>query len=141
VELGVKGDINGTLYVRGTPSFDTATNTISLKDFDFDISSENSLLNSADWLLHGHALDLVKEKLQLNISPLAAKLPQIIFKAIEKGKTGEKIDLNVDTLSLYPQQIITTRKNMQLLVLAKGRARVVLDERLFNKNDHKVSIH
>lgn len=140
VELKVKGDIDGTLYVKGTPAYDSATSTFSMKDFDFDLSSESSLLNSADWLLHTHVLDLVAEKLRLNIAPLAARLPQIIFKAIEKGKTGEKIDFNVDTLALYPQVILPTRDNLQLLVLARGRASVVLDQRLFNKNNKKVSL-
>jgi len=140
VELKVKGDIDGTLYVKGTPAFDSATSTFSLRDFDFDLSSESSLLSSADWLLHTHVLDLVAEKLRINITPLASRLPQIIFKAIEKGKTGEKIDFNVDTLALYPQIILPTRDNLQLLVLARGRASVVLDQRLFNKNDKKVSV-
>ncbi|MFI5218232.1 MAG: DUF4403 family protein [Bacteroidia bacterium] len=140
VELKVKGDIDGTLYVKGTPSFDSATTTFSLKDFDFDISSESSLLNSADWLLHTTVLDLISEKLNINVTPLAAKLPQIIFQAIEKGKTGQKIDFNVDTLAIHPQVILTTSKNIQLLVLARGRASVVLNDKLFNKNDKKVSI-
>ena len=140
VELKVKGDIDGTLYVKGTPAYDSATSTFSMRDFDFDLSSESSLLSSADWLLHTHVLDLVAEKLSLNVTPLAARLPQTIFKAIEKGKTGEKIDFKVDTLALYPQVILPTRDNLQLLVLARGRASVVLDQRLFNKNDKKVSV-
>ncbi len=140
VELKVKGDVDGTLYVKGTPAFDSITNKFSLQGFDFDISSESSLLNSADWMLHSKVLDLVAEKLSLDVTPLVAQLPKIIFQAIEKGKTGQKIDLNIDTLTLSPQVIITTKNNMQLLVLAKGRATVVLNEKLFNKNDKKVSI-
>jgi len=135
VELNVKGDINGTLYVKGTPAYDSATSTFTMKDFDFDLSSENSLLNTADWLLHSSALDLVKEKLLINITPLASRLPQIIFKAIEKGKTGEKIDFYVDTLALQPLAILPTRDNLQLLINARGRAAVLLNDRLFNKND------
>ena len=140
VELKVKGDIDGILYVKGTPAYDSATTSIQLKDFDFDLSSENALLNSADWLLHSSALDLVNEKLRVDLSPLGARLPEIIFKAIEKGKTGEKIDFKVDTLTLRPLAILPTRDNLQLLVHATGRAAVILDERLFNKNDKKVSV-
>ena len=140
IELKVNGDVDGTLYVKGTPAYDSITTTFSLRNFDFDLSSENSLLSSADWLLHSQVLDLVSEKLNLNVTPLASQLPRIIFQAIEKGKTGEKIDFKVDTLVLYPQKILTTKDNLQLLVLARGRASVVLDERLFNKNDKKVKI-
>jgi len=62
------------------------------------------------------------------------------FSAIEKGKTGQKIDLNVDTLAIYPKLILPTKNNLQLLVLARGKASVVLDQRLFNKNDKKVKV-
>jgi hypothetical protein len=140
IELKVKGDVDGTLYVKGTPVFDSLTNKFSLKDFDFDISTENSLLSSADWLLHSTALDLVSEKLNIDVSPLVAKLPEIIFQAIEKGKTGQKIDLNFNKLTLHPQIILTTKNNIQVLVLARGKATVVLNDKLFNKNDKKVSI-
>jgi hypothetical protein len=141
IELKVKGDIDGTLYVKGTPAYDSLTSSFSMKDFDFDISSESALLNSADWIMHSKVLDLVAEKLTVNITPLAAKLPDIIFKAIEKGKTGEKIDLLVDTLSLQPMAIVPTKDNLQLLVHARGRAKVVLDDRIFNKKDKRASVN
>ncbi len=140
IELKVKGDINGTLYVTGKPTIDSTTNTLSLKDFEFDLNSESTLLNSADWFLHSTVLEMISEKLKIDLNPLAAQLPSIIFKAIEKGNTGKKIDLNVDTLAIYPQVILPTKDNLQLLVLARGRATVVLDQRLFNKNDKKVSV-
>ena len=140
IELAVKGDINGTVYVTGTPSIDSTTNILSLHDFDFDLNSESSLLSSADWLLHSTVLDMLSDKLKIDLNPLAAKLPTIIFSAIEKGKTGQKIDLNVDTLAIYPKLILPTKNNLQLLVLARGKASVVLDQRLFNKNDKKVKV-
>src|SRR5262249_13018333 len=127
VELKVKGDIDGTLYVKGDLHYDSLTTSIMLNNFDFDLQSENSLLNSADWLLHSQVLDLVKDKLKVNLAPLAAKLPTIIMKAIEKGKTGEKIDFIVDTLALHPLTILPTRDNLQLLVLAQGNASVLLN--------------
>lgn len=121
IELAVKGDINGTVYVTGTPSIDSTTNILSLHDFDFDLNSESSLLSSADWLLHSTVLDMLSDKLKIDLNPLAAKLPTIIFSAIEKGKTGQKIDLNVDTLAIYPKLILPTKNNLQLLVLARGK--------------------
>ena len=140
IELQVKGDIDGTLFVTGIPTIDTTTNTLLLKEFEFDLNSESTLINSADWLLHSTILDLISEKLKIDLNPLAAQLPSIIFKAIEKGKTGTKIDLKVDTLAIYPQVILPTKDNLQLLILARGRASVVLDQRVFNKNDKRVLV-
>lgn len=140
VELIVKGDVTGTLYVTGTPTIDTITNSLSLRDFNFDLNSESTLLNSADWLLHSTVLEMLSDKLKVDLNPLAAQLPSIIFNAIEKGNTGKKIDLNVDTLAIYPKLILPCKNNLQVLVQARGRATVMINEGLFNKNNKKVRV-
>lgn len=140
VELVVKGDVSGTLYVTGTPTIDSVTNSLSLRDFNFDLNSESTLLNSADWLLHSTVLDMLADKLKIDLNPLAAQLPSIIFNAIEKGNTGKKIDLNVDTLAIYPKLILPCKNNLQLLVQARGRASVTINDGLFNKNNKKVRV-
>lgn len=133
IEIKIRGDVDGLLYVKGTPAYDTLTNTFSIRDFDFDINSENSFLSSADWLLHTTVIDMINEKLQFDTEPLAGKLPDVIMKGIEKGKTGEKIDIHIDTLAVTPLTIITTKDNIQLIVRARGRATLELEQKLFEK--------
>lgn len=133
VEIKVKGDVDGSLYVRGTPVYDTLNHVLKVVDFDFDIDSENSFLTSADWLLHTTVLDLIDEKLRVEVAPLAAKLPNLIMQGVEKGKTGEKIDINIDTLVVHPRVIITTKDNLQLIVQAQGRASLDLEKKIFEK--------
>lgn len=137
IELKVKGDVDGLVYVRGTPVFDTVSYTLRIDRFNFDIDSENSLLNSADWLLHSKLLDLISEKLIVDVKPIAARLPEIIMQAIEKGKTGEKIDIKVDTLHVQPQTLLVTRKNLQVIARASGRATLELEKKLFEKKRKK----
>jgi len=133
IEIKVKGDVDGNLYVRGTPVYDTLDHTLKVVDFDFDIDSENSFVNSADWLLHTTVLDLIAEKLRVQVVPLAALLPNLIMSAVEKGKTGEKIDVIVDTLAVHPKAIVTTKDNIQLIVHASGRAKLGLEKKIFEK--------
>jgi hypothetical protein len=106
---------------------------LKVVDFDFDIDSENSFLTSADWLLHTTVLDMIAEKLRVEVTPLAAKLPDLIMQGVEKGKTGEKIDVNVDTLAIQPKIILTTKDNLQLIVQARGRASLDLEKKIFEK--------
>lgn len=133
VEVKVKGDVSGKIYARGTPAFDPNNNTFSVSDFDFDVESENSLISTADWLLHTAVLDLIKDQLTFNVEPLAARIPELITQGIEKGKTGQKIDLRIDTLHIQPQVILPTRDNIQVIANATGRASLVLEKKLFEK--------
>ena len=133
IEVKVRGDVDGNIYVKGTPQFDTLTYIFSVQNFDFDIDSESSFIASADWLLHTTILDLLKEKLQVDVKPLASRLPELIMQGIEKGKTGEKIEVNIDTLVVKPQIILTTKDNIQVIAKATGRASLELERKIFEK--------
>lgn len=140
IEIMIRGDVDGQLYVKGTPAYDTISNTFSIRDFDFDINSENSFLSYADWLLHTTVIDMINEKLQLDTEPLAGKLPAVIMKGIEKGKTGEKVDIHINTLAVTPLTIITTKDNIQLIVRARGRATLELEQKIFEKKQKAKSV-
>lgn len=133
VRLDVLGDADGSIYMRGRPSYDTATATLSIKGFDFDVDSENALLQSADWLLHEDALRFVEEEFSLDISPMLTALPDVIQKATEKGKSADKLELFLTSLDVQPQQLLLTKTNVQLLLKAKGRAIIGLQREVFAK--------
>lgn len=133
VQVGVDGDITGDIFLAGKPEFDTVAYTFGLKEFDFNLQSENALLNSADWLLHTTLLDMIKDKLLVDIQPIASKLPELIMQGVEKGKSGEKIDINIDTLYVRPVAVLTTRDNIQTIVKANGRVSLGLEEKIFAK--------
>lgn len=133
VQVDVKGDVDGKVYLSGAPQFDTLTYILGVKDFNFSVDSENTLVNTASWLLSTTIVDMIKDKLQVDVRPFAMQLPELIMQGVEKGKTGEKIDINIDTLVITPQTILTTRDNMQLIVRANGRASVGLEKKVFEK--------
>jgi hypothetical protein len=133
VRIDVRGDADGSIYMRGRPSYDTVNATLSIKDFDFDVDSENALLHSADWLLHEDALKFVEEEFSLNLSPILAALPEVIQNATEKGKSADKLELFLTSLDVQPQQLLLTKNNVQLLLKAKGKAVIGLQREVFAK--------
>ncbi|MBL0740275.1 DUF4403 family protein [Chryseolinea lacunae] len=131
VKVRVKGDITGDVYLRGTPYYDTTRAVFTLKDFRFDVDSENALINTADWMLHDNALGFVQEKLVVDMQPLIDRLPELIENGIEKGKSGNKINVYVERLQLTPQQILITRDNIQIILKATGKASIGLEKKVF----------
>jgi hypothetical protein len=133
VDLKVAGDVSGRIYARGKLHYDTLTSILSTQDFHFDIDSENVLVNSADWLLHDNAIGIIAERLQLDVKPYEEILPRLIMQGIEKGKTGDKIDLNISNLSIVPIQHIYTKRDIQFIFKAIGRADIGLEKKVFAK--------
>jgi hypothetical protein len=137
VQLDVKGAINGSLYAIGSIKFDSTSKVVEVQDLNFVLNTENVLAKSADWFLHSEVLDLISGKLSFNTEVLADKLPQIIMKAVEKGKTGQKIDINMGHLDVWPQKILVTKNDLQLLVKASGKGNVDLEQKLFEGKKKK----
>jgi hypothetical protein len=137
VMLTVKGDADGSLYMRGRPGYDTTTQTLTIKDFEFDVDSENALLQSADWLLHEDALKFVEAELKLDLSPLLAALPDVIKNATEKGKSANKLELFLTSLVIKPEQLLLTKNDFQLILKAKGKAVIGLQKEVFAKRQQK----
>ncbi|WP_160143495.1 DUF4403 family protein [Chryseolinea soli] len=131
LKIQVKGDVVGNVYLRGTPYYDTTKAVFSVKDFRFDVDSENALITTADWMLHDNALGFVQEKLSIDVQPLIDQVPDLIENGIEKGKSGEKINVFVDRLDLVPQQLVITRKNIQVILKGTGKASIGLERKVF----------
>jgi hypothetical protein len=133
IRADIKGDVNGRIYLRGAPVYDTLNTTFGVQNFEFDVESEDVLISSADWLLHTTVVEMLSEKLTINVQPYVDQLPQLIMQAIERGKAGEKIDVNIGALRLTPVQVITTRNDIQLIVKATGKAALELEDKVFAK--------
>lgn len=131
VMVRLKGDVSGNVYLQGLPAYDTAQHLFTVKDFRFTVDSENALLNSADWLLHDDAVSYISSKLRADPSPLIAQLPMVIEQAIERGKSGQKIDVAVNRLAVRPGKILVTRNNIQVILEARGAATIGLQKSVF----------
>ena len=60
IRVSVKGDLKADLYLRGTIGFDTLQKKVVIENFAFDVNTEHSLLNAADWFAHDQILDRIR---------------------------------------------------------------------------------
>lgn len=118
VKLETKGDIRGTLIATGTPVYDSLVQSISMKDFEFQLSSENALLSAGDQLLHNMLRDTLRSVLNVGMGALIGKVPEIIEKAIAKGKTGKAIDAKLEEFKVHNCQILMGAQRMHIKVHA-----------------------
>lgn len=137
IQIGLRGDLRANVFLRGGIAFDTVSQKLTLENFAFDIDSENSLISAADWLAHDVIINRLKPYLSIPTDSIFQKLPLLITKGIEKGKLGTKIDVRFDAFKVNIEQHLVTKDNIQIILLAKGRADVQLQKGLFDKKKKK----
>jgi hypothetical protein len=128
LKIDFSGEITGDVKLKTTIHHDSIDNSLLLKEFDFLVESEDMLVQAADWILHDKAKEELSKYLRIPLQPHIDKLPELINRGVEHGKTGKRIDLVLKNMKLHPQKILVTPNNIQLLAHAKGNGMIVLDK-------------
>lgn len=122
VRLDVKGAVNGHLYLIGEPAFDEATSTFWVDNLEYDIQTENVIVNSMDGIFHDNFLEFISEYLTFDAAPLINDLPNMIETALDKGKSGEKMNIEISNMHARPYSIVLTRSDIQVILETRASA-------------------
>ncbi|MBN8578606.1 MAG: DUF4403 family protein [Cytophagales bacterium] len=130
MELRVKGALKGKVYLRALPYFDSVTHAIGLRQFRYDLSTEEILLTTADWMLHDNLVAMLADTVKYNLTPELQELPHLIEGAVARGKSGNKINLSVDSLAITVPTTLVTRNDIQWILSARGKAGIELKKKV-----------
>ncbi|GAB4041041.1 DUF4403 family protein [Spirosoma jeollabukense] len=128
VKASVSGLLDGPVYLRGRPVFDTLTNTLLVRNLDFDAASENMLSKSSGSVWHGGLRRLLESMLTIPLNDEIATLPQAINQAFEKGSVGRKTDLGIKSFRFTPQKIAIRPDGIQTLINVESKVGVKVNE-------------
>ncbi|GAB4010941.1 hypothetical protein GCM10028808_23180 [Spirosoma migulaei] len=121
VKADLDGLMDGTVYLRGKPTFDTLTNTLKINNLDFDAASGNILSKSTGAVWHDGLRNLLEKLLIIRLGDDIAKLPQTINQAFEKGGAGKKTDLGIKSFRFTPQKIAIRPDGIQALINVESK--------------------
>lgn len=91
VRLAVRGAAKGQLFLQGIPAYSTSEQRLYMDSLDYSLDTEELLLRSAEWLLHGQLQEELKQKLQLPIQTYTRQIPELIDKALQKSSLNSRI--------------------------------------------------
>ncbi|MBD2755779.1 DUF4403 family protein [Spirosoma sp. BT704] len=124
MKTDVSGAVNGTLYFHGNPTYDTLTNSLRMKDIDFDVDTKEKLFSTADWLLHDHFRDTLQAVTVVPLRQPISTIPEKIETAFSRGKAGRKTNLDIDSFQLVPRRIIIRPDGVQVLIRVESKVAV-----------------
>jgi len=133
LELRVRGALRGKIYFKALPYYDTLNQVIGLSNLRYDLSTEEALLNTADWMMHDNLVSILADTVKQDLTEELRALPQLIELAIARGKSGNKIKLSVDSLAITSQASLITAHDIQWILRARGRAEIALKKKILEK--------
>ena len=120
----ISGAANGTVYVVGTPQYDSAAKVITVPDLAFDVRSRGYLEKAAGWLVNGPLLEEVRREARLPVEELLTQVVQIVNKEINRP-LAEGIYLRGAVSDAHALSVRAVQRGV--LVDAKGLGRIWLE--------------
>ena len=121
VTVWLNGEVEGKLIMIGTPEYDESTASLTFNDLKFDLKSEEWLTDAYTWLFHDSFRKKLSDKLKLELGAKLETLPQLIERAVNRGKTGRNIQINITDFNLEDGEIVVTQNSIDLTAKAQGK--------------------
>jgi Domain of unknown function (DUF4403) len=126
IKSGLAGNINGRVYFKGIPSYDPATKSVYLDNFDYDLKTKNFLVGAANWLFQGTFAKNMKQAMTFNIGgqidDMKKQVQANLNKQVSKGVT-----LNGSVLELTPDKVYMTPNSIIAVINATGKLDIKID--------------
>ncbi|MFN6015793.1 MAG: DUF4403 family protein [Flavobacteriales bacterium] len=101
IKVGFEGSKKGTLYLVGTPIFDSLKQVISFPDLSFDIQTKNALLKSAKWLFSEKITDMMRASAVFDLNPHLVEMKKSVQKEMNRELTeGVRLSGKIEGLEI-----------------------------------------
>ena len=128
LEVRIKGDARGTIYLVGTPEFDPVTQVIAVPDLDFSLESKELLPNVADWLLGDQLRDELRGAAHFELGDRVAKIRGQVDDALNRD-LGRSVRLTGGVDALRPLGVFVFPTALAAVVAADGHVQIRIDVR------------
>jgi len=114
--LTLSEPIQGDIFLRGRPQYDSSLKILRFADLDFDLQTRSFLAKSADFLLHGTIQEALRKAATVDLQRFMPRLSDL---RIQTGDVGE---MHVALQTLQPVGISLDQGRLQAWLRADGQA-------------------
>lgn len=123
LQLKLAGDVNGSIYFVGTPSYDPKTAILSLDDLDYSLETREALLSVADWLYHQGFRETIVRKARWELQRGASQLRARIEKALNR-ELAPGVRMSATVSAVRPTGVFVTPTSLKARVVIDGTLRI-----------------
>lgn len=126
-ETTLSGALTGTIYFKGKPVFNASDSTISIQNFDYDLSTKNFLVKSASWLYQDGFKRLIANQLKWSIKKEMNLVKSTINNNLNAYKLSDGIVLNGNVTKVQPGSIHITPEGIISEIESTGKFNIVIE--------------
>jgi len=127
IKTTLTGSLNGVVYLKGLPVYDSLSRAVKLIQTQFDIETKNKLHKTASWLLHGALEKRIESSMHYSLADQLKLGEELIRKSLNHNRIATNIVLNGSLSQLSPKKIILTPTSIKTVVNAKGKLDVQIE--------------
>ncbi|RYD74391.1 MAG: DUF4403 family protein [Sphingobacteriales bacterium] len=121
--------VAGRIFIEGIPYYDVATQSVKVRDFDYNLKTKNVLLKSASWLVNKGFLGQIEEKLTFPMKDHISNAQKMVQDGLTKnGRISPNVLLKGNITNLAPEGIYLTPTGIKAVVNAQGKINVLVDK-------------
>ncbi len=117
------GDAEGTVHLSGTPRIDHAHDLIVVPDLDFDVQTDNPLLQSYAWLKSDDLRKALRSRARISTAPVLKRGRSLLLEGLNR-KIGDALTMTATVDSLSVLGLYVTRDGLVVRAEARGQAGV-----------------
>ena len=128
VALGVTltGHVRGRLYFTGTPSLDPVRHQVSVPDLDYDVGTEQMLVEGFAWLRGVDIRDFLRDRARLPDSAVVGRLRGLAEKGINRT-LAPGVTLSGRIHDARGTSVLATTQEIRLRAVADAEFRLAID--------------
>jgi hypothetical protein len=127
LKVGVKGSLDGIIYFRGVPFYDSAEKTIELRQLDYDLETRSFLARTASWFLQGMFTRQLQNAFRFPVGDQLDAARRQVQALMQSRTLAKGVTLNGSLRSVEPEGVYLTPEYLLAVVFAEGRLTLTVD--------------
>lgn len=116
LSLGYKGDFNGEVRLKGTPTMNIKNQMFDVDNLEFETREDNLVIKGAEKFFHTLIRDRIREAVQIDMARVMDTLPLVIQGGIERSKLSSKADVQLQCFEIKKVKTNLTMQYVQFMV-------------------------
>jgi hypothetical protein len=123
-EVLLSGNLNGKVYLKGLPIYDSTSRKVVFSQLDFDLDTKNKLTKSANWLAHDVLVKKMAPYFSYYIGDYLDSAAVQVRGNLKRKQLHSNFIADGTLEKLQPTDIVLTEAGIVALVKAKGVIRL-----------------
>ncbi len=128
IETNVKGSVNGTIYLTGTPVFNVADTTLRVKNLKFDLKTKNMMMKSAKWLLNGKIERTLTKAIAIPFNSNVKEIENQLSGFLHKYQLGYGFEINGKLNRMTVSDLLLTPESVKANIVFLGTISIGIGE-------------